>query len=340
MKTIRRIILAFGIIMLIIILTACENPFLSTDDDVFFHISRKNANMPVWIRGNSDSKIYLVILYGGPGGSSTGYWGTDAFELLEKEYRVVYWDQRSSGFSTGTSSKAEMTPEEVALDTDLLINVINKLYSPADIFLYGHSWGGLVGTTYLKNSQRQAKITGWIEVAGAHNWPLGMELSYNYMRNHADKKTQAAESSPDEKKKWSKILTWYDKNPLNTWNTTIPSAWSKHVEYVWEAYGYVSEEFCDSTIDKISSSIIHVHDLMNYTPTWSWFTLMPKVWEYDASPGMENITLPTKLIWGINDGILPKELAQDAYDRLGTSPANKSITILPNSAQGCLKLDC
>ena len=304
----------------VITLFSCSNTFVEDGDD-FFYIRRGNANMPVWVRGNSSSSVYIVILYGGPGGSSTAYWGTETFTLLEEQYRIVYWDQRSSGFATGTSTADEMTPEGVALDTDLLIDVINNNYTPSDIFLYGHSWGGLVGTQYLSNSGRQSKITGWIEVSGAHDWPLGMELSYNYMHDYAA-------SRPD----WAEILAWYDENPLESWNTFIPTSWSQHTEYIWEAYGYVSEDYCDEVIAKMSSSDINIHDVMNYTPSWSWFTLLPKVWEYDSSVNMDRILLPSKIIWGRRDGILPVALAQDAYDSLGTPDSDKSITILENSA--------
>ena len=94
----------------------------------------------------------------------------------------------------------------------------------------------------------------------------------------------------------------------------------------------MSEEHYERVIDKMNSADTIVHLEMNYAPIWSWFTLVPKVWTFDASPGMENITLPAKIIWGINDGILPVALAQDAYDRLGTPAAHKSISILPNSS--------
>ena len=39
--------------------------------DNYFWIDRNNASMPVWVRGNIDSGVFIVFNHGGPGSSGT-----------------------------------------------------------------------------------------------------------------------------------------------------------------------------------------------------------------------------------------------------------------------------
>ncbi|HSR34127.1 MAG TPA: hypothetical protein VLY63_26470, partial [Anaerolineae bacterium] len=68
----------------------------------YFWIERKNARMPVWVRGNIDSGIFVVINHGGPGGCGTAESLFDSnpadgrfdrasrLHPLENDYAVVY----------------------------------------------------------------------------------------------------------------------------------------------------------------------------------------------------------------------------------------------------------
>jgi pimeloyl-ACP methyl ester carboxylesterase len=75
---------------------------------------------------------------------------------------------------------------------------------------------------------------------------------------------------------------------------------------------------------------------MSFSTQWAWFNdRNPPLWEsqYDATAAiMDRITLPSLIVWGRHDGILPVELADDAYERLGTPRSDKSIVIFEDSA--------
>jgi len=43
------------------------------------------------------------------------------------------------------------------------------------------------------------------------------------------------------------------------------------------------------------------------------------------------ITLPSLIIWGNEDGVIPVAMAQHANDALGTPDTDKTIFILPNA---------
>ena len=77
----------------------------------YFWIDRNNASMPVWVRGNIDSGVFIIFNHGGPGSCGTlesiievapGNGQLDhpsPLKVLEDEYAMVYWDQRHSGMS-------------------------------------------------------------------------------------------------------------------------------------------------------------------------------------------------------------------------------------------------
>jgi len=52
----------------------------------------------------------------------------------------------------------------------------------------------------------------------------------------------------------------------------------------------------------------------------------------DISGQLQAITLPTLVLWGKHDGILPVPLAQDYYSKLGTPATQKSVVIFDESA--------
>ena len=95
--------------------------------DNYFWVNRENATMPVWVKGNIDSGVFIVFNHGGPGSSGTlesiievnpgnGQLGHPSpLKILEDEYAMVYWDQRHSGMSKGSAdpNDSRMQPRKV-----------------------------------------------------------------------------------------------------------------------------------------------------------------------------------------------------------------------------------
>jgi len=90
----------------------------------------------------------IIFLHGGPGGDyrsllrmgerHNGYRLTD-------EYFLVYWDQRGAGLSTRHDK------EVLTLDiyTEDLNALVDRYASGRQVFLIGHSWGGMYATQYI-----------------------------------------------------------------------------------------------------------------------------------------------------------------------------------------------
>ena len=173
MKNLPTITLAF-----IFFLVACkkEPVRLTQSADEIFWLSNAGADMPVWVKGNTSSHVMILFLHGGPGDGSYQFAGFQTDQLWQN-YSFAYWDQRDAGAAAGNSNYANLNLPQMIEDLEKLVTVIHYRYgNDMEIFLMAHSFGGLLGAGYLVQNNNQANIKGWIEVDGAHDYPLADKL--------------------------------------------------------------------------------------------------------------------------------------------------------------------
>jgi len=87
----------------------------------------------------------VVFLHGGPGGDY--YNCLNVKSLVTSHYYVVFYDQRGSGLS----KRHPKNSFSIQVMLDDLTAVIQHYRSSASqkIFLFGHSWGGMLATAYI-----------------------------------------------------------------------------------------------------------------------------------------------------------------------------------------------
>jgi proline iminopeptidase len=290
-----------------------------TRDDDFLFLRNKGADMPISIKGNKASGIFIVYLHGGPG-NGTYVW-EDFFKEIEKNYAIVYWNQRAAGESQGNAKPATMTINQFVEDTHQVITLINQLYDHPRVFLMGHSWGGLLGIAYLV--QHTSGISGWIEVDGAHNKILGAKLSKEWVMDFAERQIDAGKDVDY----WQDALNWY-----NTYTGPLTYTTRHYTEYLDRAHAYyykTTHRFY--TINDFLFGRPNGFDLL-LNGSYSDRTLQDEIVAVDLTPMMHTITIPALICWGRHDGALPAQLAKDAYNALGTDSLQKSIVYFEESA--------
>ncbi len=314
-----------ALLLILVLILACCAEDTYREGDFFFLINRE-ARMPVVVRGNKSSGVFILFVHGGPGGTALQKIDLPAFNDLEQSYATVFWDQRASGSSQGNSPDDLLTLPQFVEDLDKLVDLIKFKYGQPQIFLMGHSWGGCLGTAYLADAGRQSKIRGWIEVDGAHSNPKGDSLSGEWVRSYAQQQINANADAEF----WSYVLHWYEKNPNFTSNQL------EHYAFVEKAFGYIHDpsvrrtpaSFPGYTMEYMFNSPADVTmALTNYNHVIKHFIIS----DIDLTPQMKNITLPSLIIWGQFDGVIPLPMASHALQALGTIAPQKSITVLPNS---------
>ena len=93
-----------------------------------------------WVEGNIDSGVFIVFNHGGPGscgtlesrievGPANGKLDHPSpLKILEKDYAMVYWDQRHQGMSKGTADPNDSQPEDFGNDLAIVIQELKNRY--------------------------------------------------------------------------------------------------------------------------------------------------------------------------------------------------------------------
>ena len=134
-------------------------------DDTFW-VRRAGADLPVWRQGPSDAET-LVLMTQGSGASGRFYDWLPAFDALEDQVAVVYWDLRGAGVSQGNPAADTLAFHELVDDLALVREAVDDRYAPETLVLAGHSLGGGVSLGYLTDPAHQDGVSGYVDVSGA-----------------------------------------------------------------------------------------------------------------------------------------------------------------------------
>lgn len=93
------------------------------------------------IFGNPDAPT-IIVVHGGPGGD---YEYLKPLQALDRNYRVVFYDQRGTGLSPRVD-KRSLTMEQNLED---LRSVVEHFSNGRKVKLIGHSWGAMLVVGYL-----------------------------------------------------------------------------------------------------------------------------------------------------------------------------------------------
>lgn len=98
---------------------------------------------------NKNSKDVIVVLHGGPGSGAGPVMNLPAFKTLEKTFSMVYFDQRGSGKSEYDLTKG-LTIEQITDDVKCVVEYTNNEFKNQNVYLWGGSFGGLLGLLFLQ----------------------------------------------------------------------------------------------------------------------------------------------------------------------------------------------
>ncbi len=201
------------LLLVFILFGSCS---LLADGDEILYLRTEDSYLPIYVRGNAQSDTYIMWVHGGPGSSGLYYGDIPEVAELHKKYRVVYWDQMSSGGSVGNPSSSAFTISNFATHVDGVAKIIKNRYNPKNFYILGHSWGGFLSGYYLVaqgnaslSAQRQSYFNGFINLNAVFDIQDTLTNGVDFVTNYAN--TQIAQNI--DKDNWSKIISWYkEKN--------------------------------------------------------------------------------------------------------------------------------
>lgn len=296
---------------------------LSASADEIFWLSNAGADMPVWVKGNTASKVMILFLHGDPGDGSYRYADFQTDQLWQ-QYSVAYWDQRDAGAAAGNNNYANLSLNQMIEDLEKLVAVIKYRYgNDMEIFLMGHSFGGLLGSGYLVKGNNQNNIRGWIEVDGTHNYPESNTLERQML----------IDTGSSEIAKGNYISQW---NTIVNYCNTHPANVSLDFDLTIDAYANLAENYVNinHTITAVNyfspnspfSFGANLYFLNNTTEGRNFLRSLEPITFTDQ---LYKITIPSLLIWGKYDFTVPVGSGYHALNNLGSS--HKHLAIMPES---------
>ena len=145
----------------------------------------------------------LVMVHGGPG-LSHGYMAPQYIELFSDDYRLIFYDQRGSGRSTGIEDTTLLTMDRFVEDLDQ----IRQAFGLDQMNLLGHSFGGLIALLYAAENSSKVKNLLLIDSAPT-SWELNIPPFLQTIEERRDRAVQmqmdsimASPVTPESMERW------------------------------------------------------------------------------------------------------------------------------------------
>lgn len=293
-----------------------------------FYVENNGAKMPVLVEGNTASKVMVLFVHGGPGGSGIMLNDDENAALyLQKNYATAYWDQRGAGTSQGNGA---LTFDAYVEDMAKVITVLKHRYgSDIKLFVMSHSWGGLVVPGYLTQNNNQTNVKGWINVAGAHNYYMNDSLTRAYLLSFG--KDQIAKNIHTAD--WQKVVDYCNANIPN-YDYSMSQAYAS---CAFSAEGYIDDIYSGST--GITSILTRGYPtslfwLASNSGSTQFSSLGKDIIRREFSTKLKTLMLPILCITGKYDFTCPKGLAEEVINKIA-SP-KKKLVILQHSGHICM----
>lgn len=332
MKTLIRYIAIF---ISIVTLSQCtwESDDLTEVYDII-HVRRNGADMPAHIHGNAASKTFIVVLHGGPGGNGLTYRPGCFSEILEEEYAMVYFDQRGQGMAQGNFGSEDVEVQDMVLDVADLTTILKHKYGDEiSLFLLGHSWGGTLGTAYLQTADLQSEYKGWIEVDGAHDFTLMLRSQIRLFESIIREQLADGNSKDFWEETEDKI------NEIDTSKVELDDVITlNQLAYEAEARLLQDSVVRQGFLDFINIPVTAKSLMFSENPITSYvsglatnyvMTQQHDLFTSNYSDELGKITIPSLLIWGKYDLVVPPALGEQALEMLGSD--HKELHILERS---------
>lgn len=311
-----------------LLLAACQKEQITINDHASdtFYVDNANAAMRVLVQGNTKSRVFVLFVHGGPGGSAYGYSTDYVQQHLETKYACVYWDQRNAGASQGNANVANLNLPQMTEDLKKVIQVLKVRYGQdSRVFLLGHSFGGLLTASFMTTDTYQAMVNGWIVVDGAHNYPLNDSLTRHMLLTTGQQQLLLRKNTD----KWQPIVEYCQAHPGNF---TFEESTQLNT-YAHEAETYFEE------VQQVDVLAILRQDAIRYNvPVTALFlnsrfstnaAFNQDLAKTEFTSVLSKVTTPTLLLYGKYDFTCPTGLGEDIFNHVSTP--HKRLAVSPIS---------
>jgi pimeloyl-ACP methyl ester carboxylesterase len=248
------------------------------------------------IRGENRSNPVIFIVHGGPGVSYIPF--ATVFRGWEKDFTLVYWDQRGAGKTLGRNGKSKSLPltiDQFVSDGLVVAELVKNRLAKQQVILLCHSWGTVLGVQMAQ--ARPDLFTAYIGTGQVTDMRRNEHISYNMLAAlMGPRKSIPAPPYKDMK-------TWMRKQRALMMNTPAPTNERKPPDVMTAPLytpGY-------SLID-----VFHWFSGMGF----SMRHLFDEIMDFQLDKYGYRFEIPVLLIQGESDMQASTDLAAEYFDRI------------------------
>ncbi len=325
-----------SVILLIISVTSCQKEIITIGNNVSetFYVDNRGASMRVLVEGNTSSGVFLLFVHGGPGAGAYIYDTDYIRKNIGVRYAMVYWDERNAGGSQGSLNGKYLTLEQMTDDLTKVILVIKARYGQdCSIFIIGHSFGGLLTSSFMVAGNNQSMVKGWIFADASHNYPMNDSLTRQMLLTTGEQQIALNKN----RVQWEEIVAYCNAHTGN---------FSFEESEQLESYARDAETYFDEVIEFDIMKLVREYAvrhkwplasmLMNYLYS-SEADLNRELLKEEFSSSLNRVTVPVLILYGQYDFICPQGLGNDFYSRIGST--DKKMVISPISGHTIMLQD-
>lgn len=311
-----------------------ETITLGTGVSETFYLDNAGASMRILVNGNTQSKTFLIMVHGGPGVGSFAYKTDYISQHIADKYAIVYWDQRNAGSSQGNANSNHLNLSQMTEDLKKVVQLIKSRYGEnASVFILGHSFGGLLVTSFMTTGNYQSMVKGWIFVDGSQNYPWNDTLTRQMLLTTGQQQIALNKHTSD----WQHIVNYCI---AHTGNFTFSES-EQLAAYATDAETYFDgiQDYDYITVTKnmlIQEKLPFTSILINYFLAGNE-SFTKALATASFSQELYKITAPTLVLFGQYDFICPKELGYEVMNRI--SSTGKKMVISPISGHNLMFQD-
>jgi pimeloyl-ACP methyl ester carboxylesterase len=291
----------FLLLSIAIGLAACTKTGLPVSHDL--RLRHKGADMPIWVRGNLESRKIVLYLHGGPGECAMCL--RDYFAAIEEKVAMAYWDQRIAGSASGNADPATLNYPQFAEDLRMAVLLLQQQYPDAKIYLFGHSFGVEMAWQFLTTGNNQELVSGFVALNGTFSTFEWLKTVQQWVIEQAkvQKDTEAEQYmnslqlTRDNMATTVKWGDWYQRMFRLGANPVWPSDDKGYARKIWFASPH--------------SKPAQMTNTAQYNEYYS-----SEIFRFDCREQLKNVRIPIGLFWGVKDGIMPLAHAYETRELL------------------------
>jgi pimeloyl-ACP methyl ester carboxylesterase len=281
------------------------------------YVSINGINQYLFHSGTKYDNPVMLFLHGGPG-SAESLFAHVFQEKWEDIFTVVHWDQRGSGKTLTNNPDKYPTIDLMLKDLFEIIQYLKKKYNKQKIIILGHSWGSVLGSTFIK--QYPEEVAYYIGVGQVVNMIENERVGYE--------KVKELILQANDKKSLKKLEVLGDY-PGDKFNSNFMEKCGK-LRKLQGKYNLAVKLGLSIGIAAFRSPIFKFSDLSALIKgTKANEKVLESLFLFDLNSQSEEYKVPIYYILGGNDWQTPYVIAEEYFNKINAP--YKNFYLIPNA---------